>query len=137
MSCVLLSDRCSRYHKLYFTNSYRFNHLLLNYLSNMSQSLNLNILVQSVENLSQQVEKNQTVMQQDKISLTKAEALFEGLKGMFNIDEIAMEASGDMILLSTTMNGSKAEFLLDPSQQLKLSDVKVSYFYPLSQFVPE
>lgn len=92
----------------------------------MSQNLNLNILVQSVENLSQQVEKNQTVMQQDKVSLVKAEALLEGLKGMFGIHTISMEASGDMIILNVSVDGNKAEFVLDPSQQLKLFDVKVS-----------
>ncbi len=92
----------------------------------MSQNLNLNILVQSVENLSQQVEKNQTVMQQDKGSLVKAEALLEGLKGMFGIHSISMEASGDMISLNVSTDGNKAEFVLDPSHQLKLFDVKVS-----------
>jgi len=87
--------------------------------------LNINILVQSIENLSQQVAKSETVTKQDKASLTKAQALLDGLKGMFGIQAITMEAVGDMIAVITTIYDSNVHFILDPSQQLKLCDVQV------------
>lgn len=90
-------------------------------------NLNINILVQSIDNLSQQVVKSESMTQQDKISLTKAQALLDGLKGMFGIQAITLEAVGDMIAIIATIFESKVEFLLDPSQQLKLCDIKVIY----------
>lgn len=88
-------------------------------------NLNLNILVQSVENLSQQVEKSEASAQQDKISLDKAQALLEGLKGMFGIQSITMENAGDFLSIVATISEHRAQFYMDPSKQLKLCGVKV------------
>lgn len=93
--------------------------------SHSMSDLNINILVQSIENLSQQVAKSETATKQDKASLAKAQALLEGLKGMFGIQAITMEAVGDMIAVIATMFDNNVQFILNPSQQLKLCDVKV------------
>lgn len=95
-------------------------------LPNSSMSdLNINILVQSIENLSQQVVKSESATKQDNASLTKAKALLDGLKGMFGIQAITLEAAGDMVDVTMTVLDYKVHFILDPAQELKLCDVKV------------
>lgn len=94
-------------------------------------NLNLNILVQSVEGLAQQLEKSNANLQQDRTALVKAQALLEGLKGMYGIDTIIMDSS-DMINIDLGINGFTTKMILDPVQSLKLTSIKVQHLMCIS-----
>lgn len=89
-------------------------------------NLNLDILQQSVEKLSREYEKNLLDSERDQLSLKRASALLEGLKGIFGIDDLSLIAAGNLFCISVVIDDYNLEIYVDPSQDLKLQSVQVS-----------
>ena len=92
-------------------------------------NLNIDILAQSVDNLSRQYEKNLAENENDQLSLQRAGALLEGLKGMFGIEDITLKPVDNTICVTTTFDECVLDLFLDAQNDLKLSSVKVSVSY--------
>ena len=95
--------------------------------------LNVSILQQAVENFNNQYQKNAACTENDQVSLQRASALLDGLKGMFSLDDFNVKISGNMFCVATSFDGYVLELSLDPNFDLKLRNVKVTLHFHIQQ----
>jgi hypothetical protein len=90
-------------------------------------TLNLDILLQSVDKLANQYEKNLLDTTTDQLAHKRASALLEGLNGMFGFDDIAVTAAGSLLCITVVIDDYELKLFVDPAQDLKLQTVQVVF----------
>ncbi|KAJ1404709.1 hypothetical protein B484DRAFT_457233 [Ochromonadaceae sp. CCMP2298] len=96
------------------------------------QDLNLDLFIQSVDKLAAEVEKsldeNNKVVERTRetaLANKKADALFEGMKGLFGIDALAVQMEGDRVHIVVDVCGMRARLTLDLENSSKLCNIKI------------
>lgn len=91
----------------------------------MATTLNFDILLQSIDKLSHQYEQNLAEATNDQLSFKRASALFEGLKGMFGMDDMTITGAGSLLCITVIIDEYRLELFVDPADDLKLQSVQV------------